>query len=211
MWIRNLQKKLVQSLSGGRVVFRFPYRDRVYLTFDDGPNQQYTPQVLRILREHRQLATFFLIGENVDKLPGLTAEILADGHQIGLHTHTHSRIDRMGKQDFSDDVRRNQQAIKDVTSSVPSLLRPPWGKLNWSNVRCARQLDIQLIHYTIASCDWQQTTSDRIIQSIGISRLRGGEIICLHDDNQPTIESLPTILEQLQARGMPCARLPNGS
>ncbi len=209
MRLRNVLKKLVQSLSGGRVLFRLPSLDRVYLTFDDGPNDEFTPQVLRILRDHRQFATFFLIGENVEKSPVLAAEILAAGHQIGLHTYSHSRIDRMDERYFTDEVHRNQQAIKHAAGIVPSLLRPPWGRLNLSNLRWARRLGIQLVQYSIASCDWQPMASDRIVQSVGIDRLRGGEIICMHDDNHATIESLPTILDQFRARGMACASLQN--
>ena len=211
MLVKNLSKLALQRISGGRFVFRYPIGRHVFLTFDDGPDENFTRQVLDILKEHGQRATFFLIGQNVDASPELAAEICHQGHRVGLHTHTHAHLDEMTKPQFLDEMNRNQESVRRAIGRTATILRPPRGRMRLKNLLWATQLELQVVHFTITSNDWKASSRDEVVRYVDLPSIRGGEIISFHDNNIHTVKALPVILRELEKAGMTSRSIPERS
>ena len=108
------------------------------LTFDDGPHPQGTPAMLEILAREGARATFFLVGEQVQRDPALAREIVAAGHRVGLHCHRHRNLLRLTPPQVREDIARAQALIEDATGAGTECYRPPYGVLNASALRLAR-------------------------------------------------------------------------
>ena len=108
------------------------------LTFDDGPHAQGTPAVLEILAGAGVDATFFLVGEQVQRNPALAREIVAAGHGVGLHCHRHRNLLRVTPRGVREDITRAEAIIEEATGCSPGLYRPPYGVLNAAALRLAR-------------------------------------------------------------------------
>ena len=199
--LKNTIKKIIQEASFKHFVYKLPCKNTLFLTFDDGPNAAYTPQLLDILRRYNAKATFFLVGKNVEKYPDITLNIKKDGHSIGLHTYSHKNIDKMNKDEFEKEILLNQQVIANIIKEAPVILRPPQGRLNSRNLLWAILNNITIVHYTITSNDWKLNCADDILNLIRSVKIEGGEIISFHDSNTYTIEAMPQILHDLKEKG----------
>ena len=101
----------------------------VSFTFDDGPHPEYTPQLLDLLKQYHQRATFFVIGEKAQQYPELIERIINEGHEIGNHTYTHSEPSQTSTHQFLNEIKQTDQILKQITGHTPDLVRPPKGKL----------------------------------------------------------------------------------
>ena len=125
------------------------------LTFDDGPHAQGTPAVLEILRREGVRATFFLVGEQVQRNPALAAEIAAAGHGIALHCHRHRNLLRLAPWQVREDIERALAQIEDSTGVSPALYRPPYGVLNAAALRIARGRGWRTLLWSQWGRDWE--------------------------------------------------------
>ncbi|MEW6142227.1 MAG: glycosyltransferase [Chloroflexota bacterium] len=200
---------------GSQVFGQVYYQDKsqrytIALTFDDGPNEPYTSQVLDILDRYNIKATFFLIGRNVEYYPEVAQRIIASGHVIGNHSYTHDANHALYL-DPNTDIRRAQQSILRVTGIKPHLYRPPHGKKTPWELKQVR--DDNLVEIT-----WSISVNEAVIKSPEVlaqaitDRERDGRIILLHDgygiehgtrnaDKSLTVEALPLIIEKLRQDG----------
>jgi peptidoglycan/xylan/chitin deacetylase (PgdA/CDA1 family) len=194
-------KMLLQTFTFYHFVFKFTSSKIIYLTFDDGPSALYTRYILDTLDHFCAKATFFLVGENVQRYPGIVAKIQASGHSIGLHTFSHKRLDRMCKREFIAEIIKNQVAIEEITGYRPFIFRPPHGKIGIRNFIWSISHGLRIVHFTITSSDWQANSGFEIIQTIRNHRIRGGEILCFHDTVRHTVDALPLILDELRGLG----------
>ena len=183
-------------------------RDRkaLALTFDDGPSEG-TPQILEILSQYRAPATFFQCGANVERLPGIAREVLAQGHAIGNHTQTHPRLYLRSPDFVNCQIERAQDAIANVTGTVPVWFRAPYGG-RWFGMRGAqRRLGLTGVMWTVIGYDWKLPAKgvfDRVTRGVN-----NGGILCLHDGRsvsaQPdiavTVEALRRLIPALLERG----------
>lgn len=191
----------------GPSVWRGP-RDRrcIALTFDDGPSES-TPDVLKLLAQHRAQATFFQCGANVDRLPAVAGEVAAAGHELGNHTYSHERLYLRTAGFIHAEVERGQQAVERATGRKPTLFRPPFG-VRWFGLAPAlRRHGLTGVMWTAIGSDWR-------LPPAGVARklLRAasnGAILCLHDgrgrqaapDVSSTLEALRGLLPALRDRG----------
>src|SRR5580693_5129063 len=181
------------------------------LTFDDGPHPQGTPAALDVLARHRVRATFFLVGEQVLRNPSIPAEIVAAGHEIGLHCHRHRNLLRLAPWQVRDDIARAQAAIEDATGSSPGLYRPPYGILNATALRLARGAGRRTLLWTHWGRDWEARATPTSIAARVTDDVRDGSILLLHDADdysatgswRRTALALPRVLELLAASGLP--------
>jgi peptidoglycan-N-acetylglucosamine deacetylase len=125
------------------------------LTFDDGPHPQGTPAVLASLARAGVQATFFLVGERVQREPALAREILQAGHEIGLHCHRHRNLLRLAPWQVGEDIARAQAAIEDATGRGVRLYRPPYGVLNAYALRLARKHGWRTLLWSHWGRDWE--------------------------------------------------------
>ena len=184
---------------------RLDAADRVLLTFDDGPHPQATPAVLELLRAAGVQATFFLVGEQVERWPQLAAEIASAGHEVALHCHRHRCLLRLTPRQVRDDLRRAHAVIGETTGRAPRRYRPPYGIFNASALALARAHGWELLLWSKDGRDWQRRATAHSITAHATRGLRGGDVILLHDADhysapgswRQTIAALPRIVEAI--------------
>ncbi len=180
------------------------------LTFDDGPHPQGTPAILEILARERVSATFFLIGEQVRRNPALVREIVAAGHGIGLHCDRHRNLLRLAPWQVRADIARAQETIEAATGCAIGLYRPPYGILNASALRIAREHDWRTLLWSHFGKDWEARATPESIAARVTDGVGEGSILLLHDADdysapgswRRTVAALPRVLEVLAERGL---------
>ena len=180
------------------------------LTFDDGPHAEGTPAVLEILRREGVRATFFLVGEQVRRNPGLAAEIVAGGHTIGLHCDRHRNLLRLAPTQVRADLHRAGESIQAATGCETELYRPPYGVLNGSALRLAHQSGWRTLLWSNWGRDWEARASAESITSLLTAGVRDGAVLLLHDADdysapgswRRTVAALPRVIETLSERGL---------
>jgi peptidoglycan-N-acetylglucosamine deacetylase len=182
----------------------------VALTFDDGPHLHGTPATLEVLRAARVRATFFLVGEQVERHPAIAAEIAAAGHDVGLHCHRHRNLLRLTPGQVDDDLLRAEAAIAAATGATPRLYRPPYGILTTAALLHARRHMFDSLLWTRWGRDWRARATPATIAVDAAVGLRGGEVILLHDADhysapgswERTVAALPAIVERINDAGL---------
>ncbi len=196
----------------GKVYYQGNTSDKVVaLTFDDGPNGQYTTQILDILDKYNIDATFFCIGENVKLYPDIAKRIIAEGSVIGNHSNTHDANHALSTYGERD-LEAAEEIILDITGVSCHLYRPPHGKKTPWELDCLKKNELIEITWSVSIND--QVGPDAVNNFVNkiISKTRAGSIILLHDgygtehDNQHadkslTVQALPLLIDQLLAKG----------
>ena len=178
----------------------------VGLTFDDGPHPKGTGAVLERLAEGRARATFFLVGEQVERRPGLVAEIVAAGHEVALHGHTHRCHLALLPAQAKEDLRRGAAALAEVTGRSPRLHRPPFGLYSAATLRLVRKAGLEPVLWSRHGRDWSRRATPRSIARRLGTNVRPGEVLLLHDADhyaadgswRRTVAALPWLLEALE-------------
>jgi peptidoglycan/xylan/chitin deacetylase (PgdA/CDA1 family) len=181
----------------------------VALTFDDGPHPQGTPAVLETLREHGAVATFFLVGEQVEKEPALAREIAAAGHAIGVHGYRHTLLLRRPPGAVRDDLARAADVIASASGQEPFLYRPPYGVFSLPALRLVRQLGWSPFLWSRWGRDWERAATPSSIAARATRNLDGGDVVLLHDADHysstgswlRTAAALPEVLDALFQAG----------
>lgn len=157
------------------LVWRMPKVEKtVYLTFDDGPIPEITPWVLDILKEEDVKATFFCVGENVQKYPEIYNRIIAEGHYVGQHTYNHLPAFRYSKDDYRDNVMAAKELIK------TDLFRPPHGQMRLSQLIKMRK-NYRIVLWDVLSADFDTSiTPEKCLKNV-INKVRNGSVIVFHD------------------------------
>lgn len=175
---------------------------RIALTFDDGPDEIYTPQILDILKAHNAKATFFLIGSKVKQHPELVNRIISEGHTIGNHTWTHPDLRKVTSEQLLSEIKQTEDAIRDVSGLTTAIMRPPYGAANDSVVEELRELNYKVIDWNVDSVDWrQETTADQILINT-LTNVTEDTIVLMHDspgNRSATVKALPELIHTLNA------------
>ncbi|WP_027086399.1 polysaccharide deacetylase family protein [Cohnella panacarvi] len=181
-------------------------RKLIALTFDDGPDGKYTPQVLDILKERGAKGTFFLVGPQVSKYPDTAKRILDEGHSIGNHSWSHKDLKTMTPEQIADEVDRTQQEIADATGYTPHLMRAPYGNISPNLLDALRERDMAHVYWTIDTRDWAGTSVADMRKNVS-AHAQPGSILLMHSfggrknalDN--TLALLPQIIDDLSNEG----------
>ena len=181
------------------------------LTFDDGPHRLGTPAVLEALGARGVRATFFLVGEQVARNPGLAGEIVAAGHGIGLHCDRHRNQLRLTPRSVREDIERGAARIEEMTGCAIERYRPPYGIFNAAALALVHRNGWRPLLWTHWGRDWEERATPASI----VARLVGGpvaegSVLLLHDADdysapgswRRTAAALPRILDELEGRGM---------
>lgn len=187
--------------------------DRIYLTFDDGPDPEWTPRVLDALAAAQVKATFFAIGEQAQRAPEVMRRIQAGGHAIGNHTFSHRHPWFMSQRTARAQVRDGANALSDVLGAAPKFYRPPHGRERACMSDEAHRCGEQVVLWDISAVDWGPLGA---AAGIGkrLNRIRGGDVVLMHDGrnqhNRPDqmLQILPALLHQLSSRGLRAELLP---
>ena len=175
-------------------IWRFPVAEKfVYLTFDDGPVYGVTDLILDILKDFNVKATFFIVGSNGEKNPGLLQRMLKDGHKIGNHTYDHLNGFYTSKSKYLKDVEKCAKLIEG------DLFRPPYGRMTPLQYFSLRK-KYRIVMWDVLSKDYDPKISQEECFSNVINHVRNGSIIVFHDSlkaSQTVLNVLPKVLESL--------------
>jgi peptidoglycan/xylan/chitin deacetylase (PgdA/CDA1 family) len=155
--------------------------DGVALTFDDGPHDEGTPAILSILSRANARATFFVIGEQVERRPQLLERIVAEGHLVGLHGYRHRMQMRLTPGQVRADLERGAEAIARVTGELPRWHRPPYGVYSPAGLSAVRAAGMRPLLWSRWGKDWRKFTTPQRIARRVLGELAPGDVILLHD------------------------------
>lgn len=192
----------------GRTILAGSDAHQVALTFDDGPNDPYTLELLELLAVHQVRATFFLMGSYVRRLPQVARAIHQAGHLLGNHTMTHPSLFWERPSRVREELAACQAAIEDATGATPHLFRPPFGARRPDVLRAARELGLTPVMWNVTGYDWDETDANvleaRVQRGIERNKRRHrGSNILLHDgghlhlgtDRSVTLKATRQLLE----------------
>ncbi|WP_432939717.1 polysaccharide deacetylase family protein [Kribbella sp. CA-253562] len=175
----------------------------VVLTFDDGPDPKYTPQILDILDRYDAKATFFVVGAEVKRHPELARTLHERGHSVQNHTWSHADLSTLSWAAFQREVKNTDAQIQARTGRTAGCLRPPYGARNGLVDRRAAGLGKQLVLWDIDSRDWTRP-GVAAIERLVTTKVHSGSIVLFHDgggDRRQTVAALPKVLQTLKAKG----------
>jgi len=174
----------------------------VAITFDDGPHLEFTPKALDLLQKHNAKATFFCIGEQVEKHPEILKRIMAEGHSIGNHTYSHSRsFGFFNTEKVVSELKQTSQLIQDLTEKEMLLYRPAFGVTNPMIEKALKQLKVHSIGWNVRSLDTTLRSEKMILNRI-TRKVSKGDTILLHDTSQKSINVLEQLLLFLQEKNL---------
>ena len=155
----------------------------VYLTFDDGPIPEITTWVLEELKKYDLKATFFCIGENIEKHPEIFKKVISEGHAIGNHTFNHLNGWKTPTEAYIKNIKLCEEVIEKTTNynSKSKLFRPPYGKLKTAQARAIEKLGYEIIMWDVLSADFDTTLSKEQCLNNVLSKVKPGSIIVFHD------------------------------
>lgn len=185
------------------VVWDFPERPEVFLTFDDGPTSQITPWVLEQLRPYGFKATFFCLGKNVEQHPAIFQQILDEGHAVGNHTYSHQKGWGMKTGRYIEDVDFADGLIHS------DLMRPPYGRIKPVQARLLSER-YNIVLWSVLSQDYSALVSPRQCLKNVTGHLRPGSIVLFHDSQKAFRNlryALPRVLAFLKENGCNCSKI----
>src|ERR1700731_365633 len=185
------------------ITFDWVHVDGPYIamTFDDGPSAKLTPKLLDLLAAHHIKATFFLIGQNVAENPEIAARETREGHEIANHSWSHPNLAKMSDDGVRGQLRKTDEAIRSAAGIGPTLLRPPYGSITarqkkWIN----QEFGYKIVLWDVDPLDWRRPGPSVVCNRI-VKNTRAGSIVLAHDIHPGTIEAMPCVVSQLEAKG----------
>ncbi|MBI5582835.1 MAG: polysaccharide deacetylase family protein [Deltaproteobacteria bacterium] len=181
----------------------------VALTFDDGPDPVYTPQVLAILDRFNVRATFFMIGRQAQTYPEGVRQVQSRGHEIGNHSLRHLfYLSWLPPDRMRMEIRETQEVIYRINGEYPRYFRSPMGWVSKDLIAVCRELNLPIINGSVKAGDVSLPGTEYIIETV-LSSVQSGDIIILHDaggvsgfkDRSQTLDALPVIIKKLQDQG----------
>lgn len=184
--------------SYNRVSVNGPY---LALTFDDGPHPQNTPRLLDILKARNAKATFYVVGTNAKRYPDILRRIIAEGHEIGNHSTTHPSLSKLSDEGVRRELQICHDAVLSATGVAPRTMRPPYGAITTAQKGWIRQeFGYPSILWSVDPLDWKRPGSS-VVSARLIAGANSGGILLSHDIHAGTIDAIPSVLDQLIAKG----------
>jgi len=177
----------------------------IYLTFDAGYENGYTPSILDTLKKHDVKAAFFLVGNFMEKEPDLVKRIVEEGHIVGNHTYNHPDMSKISDMEsFKKEIISLEELYKGITGQeLPKFYRPPQGKFNENNLKLANELGYKTIFWSLAYVDWyvnKQPTKEYAFEKL-IPRIHPGAVVLLHSTSKTNCEILDELLMKWENEG----------
>lgn len=200
------------------ITYLFPYfvwrkpnnEKKVFLTFDDGPIPEITPWILEQLELYQVKATFFVVGDNVNKHSDIFSKILENGHSIGNHTYNHFNGWKYNTKKYISNVQECEKSIISKTNTFSKIFRPPYGKLTPFQLIKLKKMSYEIVLWDVLSGDYDQNISPEQCLDNVIKNVKTGSIIVFHD-NLKAIDNLkyvlPRTLAFLKENGYQCCRM----
>lgn len=188
--------------SAGITFTRVPVAGKfVALTFDDGPHPQNTPRLLDILSARNVKATFYVIGRSVDLHPAIVRRTVAEGHEIGNHSHTHRLMTKLGDTEVRGEMQRCEDAIGRAAGVRPRTMRPPYGGLApRQRALVHAEFGYPTILWNVDPLDWKRPGPTVVAQRL-LAGANPGAILLAHDLHSQTVDAMPATVDGLLRQG----------
>lgn len=177
------------------------YKKQVALTFDDGPDNNYTPKILDILEKEHIKATFFVVGTMAKRYPSSLKRIYDDGHIVANHSWNHPILSKMPVPAVLKQIEDTNNVVTSVIGKTPLLVRPPYGALNKNLESAIGNKGYKLIYWNVDTLDWNNQTADKIVATVK-KEMKPGSIILQHsagaESIQDTVDALPKLIAFLR-------------
>lgn len=170
------------------------------ISFDAAWGNEDTQMLIDILGKYKIKATFFVVGEWVDKYPESVKALHDAGHEVMNHSNTHAHMSKLSRDEIIADVEACNDKIEAVTGVRPTLIRPPYGEYNDTVISAIRSIGMEPIQWDVDSLDWKDLPASEITQRV-TSKVQPGSIVLFHNAALHTPEALPAILETLLQEG----------
>lgn len=166
----------------------------IALTFDDGPNPEYTLRVLTLLKKHHAKATFFCIGKNVERNPEILKEIVKEGHLIGNHSYNHQNsFGFLSTKKVIEELEKAKEVIKSKVDLEVSFFRPPFGVTNPNIARAVKKINLKTFGWSVRSYDTSAKNPEKVYQKI-IAKIKKGDVLLMHDSSELSVVVLEKVL-----------------
>jgi peptidoglycan/xylan/chitin deacetylase (PgdA/CDA1 family) len=172
-----------------------------YLTFDDGPHPEHTPRVLDVLAAHGAKASFFLVGRNVERHPGVVERIVAEGHMLGNHSWSHPSFTRIPLRQQLEEIARTDRLLADFDGLAEHRVRTPYALLPLRLLLHFARTRRNLVYWSYNSMDYLKQPDAQLVARLRDQPPRAGDIVLMHDDNARVVDVLQAVLPQWQAVG----------
>lgn len=172
-------------------------KKKIALTFDDGPDVEYTPMLLDGLAQRGVKATFFVIGKEAEKYPELMQRMVKEGHLIGNHTYSHVDIQHMTRAAAKEEIKKANEVIAKYTGEEPCFLRPPFGS---GSLKLEKEIEMIQVLWTIDTMDWACQNESKICGTV-YRKIKENSIILMHDEYPSTIRAAFHIIDHLRKEG----------
>ncbi|KIL35460.1 chitooligosaccharide deacetylase [Cohnella kolymensis] len=189
-------------------VLQGPRRKReVALTFDDAPDNNFTPRILDVLKKEGVSATFFVVGNRVQAHPDVVMRMVREGHQLGNHTYNHANLLKLSDQAFRREIMKTDSLISQYTGYIPTYVRAPYGNVNEDQLRWLASRHKINVFWDVDSLDWKGLSAEQVQTNV-LAHVHPGSIILQHaaggkgEDLSGTVNALSSIINQLRNDGV---------
>ncbi len=180
---------------------------KIAITFDDGPHPLHSVEIMEMLDRFGCKATFFLTGSKLDGNREVVKKMIAEGHTVGNHSYSHSNMFPLFRsKKISREIEKTNRLLQDITAAPIRYFRPPFGVTNPRIYRGLRGLDMQVTGWSIRSFDTRNEEAEKVVGRI-MKKVRGGDIILLHETSDHILQILEQLLPLLQQRNLSCVNL----
>ncbi|MBN8924802.1 MAG: polysaccharide deacetylase [Rhodanobacter sp. 68-29] len=180
----------------------------LYLSFDDGPHPEHTPRLLDLLGEHGARASFFLVGQRVERYPALVERIVAEGHAVGNHSYSHPLFRQLDLRAQLDEVDRTDRLLADFDRGGAPRFRPPRGDLSLSLLLAFARRGRNLAYWSYDSLDYQSRPSAELAARLERHPPEDGDVLLMHDDSDCATQVLARLLPAWRGAGRSLRALP---
>jgi len=178
-------------------------RKAVLITFDDGPHETFTPQVLSLLDKYNTRAVFFVVGKYVKHNEHILREILKRKHMIANHSYEHPNRPMVSYAECRQEVSRCQDLIHRIVGERPKYFRPPMGIISINGLLAAKRFHLKTVIWSCEGGDWvddEKPCAEKIADRV-LGQVKPGDIICLHDNQPNIVRTLDKLLPALERKG----------
>lgn len=185
----------------------------VALTFDDAPDDKFTPQVLDILNSEGVKATFFLIGNRVEAHPEIVQRMINEGHVVGNHSYNHANLPKLNDADFQNQVNKTDSIIRSISGYTPKFIRPPYGNIGETQIQWLASQHKTIVNWNVDSLDWKGLNAEQVKTNV-LAQVHPGSIILQHaaggtgEDLSGSVQALPDIIRKLRNDGVKLVTIP---
>lgn len=173
-----------------------PDKPMVALTFDDGPYDRVTNRIVKTLAKHDSRATFFVVGNRVDRYEDTMENAYLKGNQIATHTFDHGDLSKMTKKQIRRELKRAFRVMKKIDGENPTMLRPPYGNVN---DKMRQTIQIPMIYWSVDTEDWASRNKDKILSRC--KNIKDGDIVLMHDLYPSTAAAVKKLVPKLRKKG----------